>query len=174
VGVIFTLDADTKSVITQALDDLITELGKPCRLEYPPKWAPCVNCVYDPIGNKSSNRWLSGGPMQFPNGQTCPMCNGVGQLATAVTEVITFLCAWEPRKFWFPIPNLQIRSPYSIVQTKGFLKDLPKIERANFLYFQTPIEGIARKKYKLFKEPGDPSNIIQNRYFVASWERVDS
>ena len=63
MGKIFTLSDDIKSVVTDALDDLITELGKDCRLVYPPRFVPCGNCIYDPIAGKSSNHWKSGGPI---------------------------------------------------------------------------------------------------------------
>ncbi len=173
MGTIFTLDAALKATITTALDDLITELGKDCRLVYPPRWNACVNCVYDPVGNKSSNHWLSGGPLPFSNGSTCPLCDGVGRRAEEITEDTKFLCAWEPRKFFYPIKSLDIRAPFSIVQTKGYISpDLPKVLRAEHMVFQTGIEGVLRKKYKLMGQPGDQSNIIQGRYFVATWEQM--
>lgn len=173
MGTIFTLTPALKGVITTALDDLITELGKDCRLYYPPRWNACENCVYDPIGNKSSNYWLTGGPLPFPSGSTCPLCDGVGRRAEEVTEDITMLCAWEPRKFFHPIKHLDIRAPFSILQTKGYIDpDLPKVLRAESLVFQTGIEGILRKKYVLMGQPGDASNIIQGRYFIATWEQL--
>lgn len=172
MGKIFTLDAATKSIITDALDDLITELGKNCRLVYPPQMVSCINCVKDPIGNKSANRWKTGGPIPFSNGMTCPMCGGEGFKAIEHTEDVLMLCAWEPKHFYYPLSNLNIRIPYSIVQTKFFLTELPKVEQCDHLVFQTNIEGVALRKFKLYGEPGDRANIIQDRYAVATWERV--
>lgn len=173
MGKLFTLSAGVKSIISTALDDLITELGKNCLLVYPPRWGPCANCVVDPIGKKSTNRWKTGGPMPFAAGTNCPLCQGDGKFAQENSEVIQFLCAWEPKQFFYPIPNLDIRVPYGFVQTKGYLKDLPKVQRADHLIFQVAIDGIQRAKYTLFGEPGDRSNIIQGRYFTATWERYN-
>lgn len=171
VGKIFTLTSSVKSVITAALDDLITELGKNCMLVYPPKMTACVNCVYDPIGKKSSNVYLSGGPTPFGATQRCPMCDGAGRMAIPVQESIKLLCSLDPKKFFMPVPDIPIGSPEAYLQTKGMLSDLPKIKRADFLIFQTDISGIIEKKFRLFKEPADISNIIQGRYFVATWKQ---
>lgn len=171
MGVLFTLDTATKAVIQQGLDDLITELGKDCLIVYPPLRVNCVNCVKDPIGNKSSNVWKTGGPLPFPNGGICPMCNGSFTVAKENSETLHLLCAWEPRNFFYPIRNLDLKVPFGTIQTKGYMSDLPKIKRANYLVFELPIVPIIRQTYVLSGEPGDQSNIIQNRYFVATWER---
>ena len=173
MGTIFTLTPALKAVITTALDDLIIELGKNCRLVYPPRMVACNNCVYDPVGNKSSNFWLSGGPLPFSSGSTCPFCDGAGRRAEEVTEDVVMLCAWEPRKFFYPVKHRDIRAPFSILQTKGYIQpDLAKVLRSEHLVFQTGIEGLLRKKFKLMGQPGDQSNIIQGRYFIATWEQV--
>ncbi len=171
MGKIFSLDADVKGIITDALDDLISELGKDCRIVYPPKMVLCANCVSDPIGHKPSNRWKTGGPTQFSLGSLCPMCNGDGRRAEEVTEILRFLCEWDPKRFFKPLRNLDVRLPMGICQTKGYLADLPKVLRCDHMVLQVPIEGTLRLTYKLSGEPGDYSNIIQGRYFVATWER---
>lgn len=172
MGQLFTLDAATKAVITQGLDDLITELGKDCKLIYPPRMVNCTNCIQDPIGKKSSNHYLHGGPVPFSGVSTCPMCNGEFKIARENSESIKMLCAWKPRDFFLPVPNLNITIPMSYVQTKCYLKDLPKINRAQYLQFQVKTEGIQNKLFELHGEPGDVSNIIQDRYVVATWKRA--
>jgi hypothetical protein len=171
MGSIFTLTSGIKAVIQQALDDLITELGKPCKLVYPPRFVSCTNCVFDAIGQKSSNHWRNGGPMQFADGMSCPMCNGVGRIAQEVSEPIKLLCEWKPGNFVVPVPNLQLYAPNSLLQTKGYMSDLPKLMRADRLVYQTAIGGLLNQTFQLLGEPGDKSNIIQNRYCVATWQR---
>lgn len=172
MGKIFTLTPTIKSVIQQALDDLITELGKPCTLVYPPRMISCSNCRFDPIGQKSSNHWLSGGPMQFMDGMACPLCNGAGRIAKEVTDPISLLCNWQPKHFTVPIPNLNLRAPNSVLEIKGYLTDLPRVTRASYLIFENAIDGIVRQKFQLISEGGDRSNIIQGRYFSAVMERM--
>lgn len=172
MGKIFTLGADVKSIIQDAVDDVITELGKNCLLVYPPKMVLCSNCTSSPIGHKPSNVWKSGGPIQFGQGSLCPMCDGDGRRAEEASETIKFLCEWDVKKFFRPIHGIDLRIPRGVLQIKGFLTDLPKVVRCDHMILETAIDGILRAKYRLSGEPGDYSNIIQGRYFVAIWERI--
>lgn len=172
MGKVFTLTPSIKAVIQDALDDLITELGKNCVLYYTGKATPCTNCCWDPIGQSGGLIWKDGGPEPFPNGTICPMCNGKSMRYVETSESVKMLCAWEPKNFWNPIPNLDIRVPFSYVQTKGYFTDLPKINKANWMLFESAVEGLQRMKYTLLKSPGDQSNIIQGRYFIATWQQV--
>lgn len=172
MGKLFSIDDEIKSIIQDGLDDLITELGKNCRLVYPStKWESCDNCIYDPIGQKSSNRWRSGGPISFPNGTACPQCNGQGRRSVVVTEDITLLCELNPLKFVVPIRGVDIRVPNAFLQTKGFLTEANKIKKCDHLLLDIDNETLGNRRYKLKSDPCDISNIIQGRYFVCTWER---
>jgi hypothetical protein len=175
MGKIFSLGAGIKQVIQDAMDDLLANeqvggLGKTCLLVYPARYVPCPNCIIDPHSGRSTGRYRHGGPMPFQAGK-CPMCQGEARQAQEVSEEITLLCNWEPKKFLTPIKNLEVRAPYSVLETKGFLTDVPKILKTDHMVFQTPTSAYMRQKYKLASEPGDRSNIIQGRYFICQWER---
>lgn len=169
MGKIFSLDDGTKATITDALDDLITEFGKDCRLVYQPRLLPC-SCNQDHTG-KNANHY-NAAPAPFWPGN-CPLCGGKGKREQEVSENIKLLCAWDPKHFFSPVPSVEIRKPFSLLQTKGFLKDVPKLIKAQYLIFQTAIEGLFQKKFRLLSQPGDRSNIIQNRYFICEWEQFD-
>lgn len=169
MGNIFTITNDIREIAQGAIDDLINELGKTCQVVYPPKRVFCANCVYDPIGQKSSNKYKSGGSMPFSFG-TCPMCNGAGYHNESATDNITLLCAWQPQN-WFILPQ-NIRVPAGDLQTKGFITDLPKVIACIEMIVELPVEPYIRCKFRLASQPVDPGNIIQNRYFVATWERI--
>jgi len=175
VAKIFSIDSDIKSVIQDAMDDMLANtkdggLGKTCLLVYPARYIKCDNCVLDPHSGRSTGRYRHGGPMPFNQGK-CPMCQGEGRKAHEVSEEITLNCNWEPRKFVTPIPGIDLKIPYSLVETKGYMSDLPKILKADHMVFQLPVNPIIRQKFKLVGEPGDRSNIVQGRYFYAIWER---
>lgn len=172
MGQIFSLDADTLTVITQALDDIITVLGKDCVLVYPPKMTACPNCVPSPMGGQSSNRWRSGGPVPFPNTGVCPWCNGAGRRAEEQSELVHMSCEWNPKEYKRPLEDVDVRVPYSVLKTKGYLTDLPKIVRCEYLRLQIPVEGYSVRRFKLASNPGDESNIIQGRYCVAIWTQI--
>lgn len=168
MGKIFTLTDDIKKIAQYAIDDLIEQLGKTCSIVYPAAPEPCENCVFDAIAGVSANIWRTGGPMPFHVG-SCPMCNGQGLIYTEKNETVKFLCQWQPRA-WFIAPG-NIRIPDGYVQIKGYITDLPKVRRAEYILMQTPVSGYTYFKYKLDSEPIDQGNIIQNRYFIALLRR---
>jgi len=169
MGKIFTLTSDLISLAKDAFDDLINQLGKTCALVYPPKFTDCPNCILDSSG-RSTNRYQSGGPIPFTDG-ICPYCHGQGKFEQTTEESITLLCEWNPKNFKFPIPNADIRRPQSLLQTKGFIKDYRKIQRADHLIYQSDLQELSRKKFKLLSDGGDVSNIVQAEYFIATWEQ---
>lgn len=171
MGKLFTLDSATKSTIQDALDDIIAEFGKDCRLVYEGKWAACVNCLIDATSGKSTNRWRTGGPVPFQIG-VCPQCKGTGRRAEEVSESVRFKVEWEPKNFEYPVEGLDLRVPHSVCQIKGYLSDLPKVNRCDHIIIQTPIEGIIQARFKLYGEPISPGNIIQGRYFVAALKQL--
>lgn len=171
MGDFFSLDAATRTVITGALDDVLTEFSKPCRLVYPPLWQSCANCVFDPVGKKSANRWKHGGPIPFSAGSICSVCSGAGgHHAAEETEEVMVKIEWEPKRFWVPFPGVDLRAPYSVCQMKCFAHVVAKLMRAEYVVVQTPIEPILRTKMKMVGAPVSPGNIIQNRYFIATYE----
>lgn len=168
---IFTISSDIKQIAQNAIDDLIDQLGKDCLLVYPPLPESCVNCIIDPIGNKSSNHWTNGGPMPFPNGSICPLCNGSGYHFEETTKPIKLLISNDPSQWFVKMPaGLQV--PGGTIQTKGYVSDLPDVLQARKIIVQVSLEPMIRFTYELAGEPIDQGNIIQNRYWVAMWNRV--
>jgi hypothetical protein len=171
VGRVFTLSPGIIALAKNAISDLIDQLGKPCRLVYPPKMEPCVNCVFDSVGQKSSGRWVTGGPMPFPEGGKCPLCDEQGMLATEYTADIKMLIAWTPREFFLPpAPGVQI--PAGTIQAKTYIEHLPKIQQAREMVVQPHLEKLARWRFVLDCEPADVGNIVQDSFVVSQWKRA--
>lgn len=171
---IFSLDAAVKQVIQDALDDMLADgadggLAKRCLLVYPARRTACVNCVIDPRTGRSTGRYRQGGPSPFEG--RCPVCGGEGGLSEQASEELVLGCSWDSRRFATPCPP-GVRAPCSLVETKGYLRDAPKVLKAEHLVLQLPA-SVIRKRFKLLVEPGDRSNIIQGRYFHAVWEQAD-
>jgi hypothetical protein len=176
VGQIFSLDVDIKATVQAVLDDLLVDnasggFGKQCLLVYPPRLVACPNCLWDSVTNRSSNRPRSGAPIPFAPGGICPMCNAKGRSEQEVSENIVFKCTWDPKAFTYPLQNLDLTVPNSVVETKGYLTDLPKVMKASYIVVNLPMAPFVRQRFKLMGEPGDPSNIVQNRYMVAYWKQ---
>lgn len=166
---LFTLTNQVKSVAQNAIDSLIDQLGKDCLLIYPPTPIACPNCIPDPIGNKSSNKWITGGPMEFYNGP-CPVCNGEGVRYDNHTETIRQLISSEPSKFFIK-PPAGIQIPDGMIQCKTYFSHINKIVQSQEMVLQPSVQNTIRWRYKLVGEPVDVGNIIQNRYIVSIWRR---
>ena len=63
------IDSNFKTIFNNAISAILEDdaLTVSCTLEYGiTRYEDCVNCLYDPIGQKSSNRFQNGGPVPFP------------------------------------------------------------------------------------------------------------
>jgi len=153
-------------------DDILDLMAKPCKLTYPESFIDCVNCVYDPIGKKSSNRWVTGGPMPFHAGSICPICNGDGKLATENSENIQMSINWGQITFGKNMP-INIRIPMGgVIETRGYLTDLPKVKKCRSMSILGDIAPYGHFNFKLDGEPSDPFQFIPGRYFIANWVRI--
>lgn len=166
-----------RNICRDSLDEFINTFGKTCTLWYPPVMIQCVNCVYDPIGKKSAGRWLSGGPVQFPNGATCPLCEGAGQQrAESQTSTITMIVEADPKEYnRFDLS--EIRKPDGLVLGRGFMADVPNIKQCIKMQVESDsdsesVGGIIKYQYKLVGEPIDDSRVVQGRYFISLWQRI--
>ena len=168
MGKIFTITDKIRNIASDAIDDLIDQLGKDCELIYPSLKTDCPNCIYDPITNRSTGRYKSGGPRPFPHGTICPVCRGNGQIESTHTDTVRLLCQWNPKNFYVGPGAITI--PYGSVLTKGYMTDLPKILQSKRMIIQIPIHPYIRATFDLWSAPIDAGNIIQGRYFIAVWK----
>jgi hypothetical protein len=167
---IFEITPAIREVARKAFDDLIDQLSKTCRLYYPPIMEPCSNCLPDPIGKKSANRWLDGGPAPFPLGSVCPMCGGEGYRANQLYDDVQLLVSENAKKFYF---FGKIEIPDGSIETKFYIHDLPKVVKCDYMLLDLPNSQSLRKTYRLVGEPAIPGNIIQGRYVIALWQRIN-
>lgn len=167
----FEIPADTRTIVAESLKAVYDFLGKRCRLVYPHTWTDCTNCVSHQVGNRSVSHWRSGGPVFFPDGASCPVCGGQGKRAHESSEEISLVCEWEPKKFILPLPSVDVRVPYGLLQTKGEMVHLPKVVRCDHLVVDLPMESLVRARYHLAGEPFDKHQIAQGKFFTALWER---
>jgi len=168
---LFDISDEIRSVAADAISDLIDQLGKDCNLIYPPVFESCVNCIFDEIGNKSSNHWRNGGPIPFPNGSMCPYCNGAGQHATETFKNVKLLISAPPKEFLKSLPTT-LQVPDGVISTKGFIDDLPDVLQCRKMVAQVNIQNIIKYTYELFGEPMDTNNIAQSKFWTAYWRRV--
>ena len=128
-----------------------------------------ANCLYDPIGQKSANRYQSGGPAPFPFGGLCPMCNGVGRRPVISSENVQLAVIFEPRQF-LDI-NTPVNTPDGVIQTLAKKAMTAKLQRAKEIIVATDISGFFTHRYQRISEP-TPIGLGNNEFVLCTWKRV--
>jgi hypothetical protein len=140
-------------------------------LVYPGKREDCPNCKMDTLGirNKSVSIYVAGGPIPFERGMPCPYCNGRGYKEIETSQDITLRIYWD-KKYWVDV-GASIDVPDMSIQTIGYMTDLTKIERANYLI--PKYDGMEKFKTQKFRRhgPSFPQGFKQNstKYVVTFW-----
>lgn len=141
-------------------------IGVNCTLHFNDKKQPCPNCVFDSFNGRSSNKYKTGGPQLFSVG-ICPWCNGSGYFSSEYTEVIRLRTYWNKKDF-IKFGNIQI--PDGGAMIIGYLTDLPKLEKANFVSLVNEQQGYSKFNFNL---SGSPTlhGFAKDRYFLGSLTR---
>ena len=173
IGNIWTLTPDVVQIMYDAIDDMIFNWGKDCQLIFPGPIIPCNNCVFDSIGRRNMNAYRTGGPIPFGQGQVCPVCNGKGTInAPEVTKIIHMVLRWNPAHFAIANRQTDIQMPFGIIETEGWIKDVPDILQSRVMIAQLPLQPIINARFELFSQPVDPHTFSQGQSFVAHWKRL--
>lgn len=167
MGNIFTITQDIRDVAINAFDTLIIELGKTCRLYYPPQMVAC-NCTADPVGEKPNNYFDNGGSVGFPLGSVCPECNGSGFRSERAYSDVLMLVNEDPKTFY---KEFGVNIPDGFIQTKCLIESLNTILRCDYMQKDILTSDYLNTTYKINGQPIMPGNIIQRRYVVALWEK---
>jgi len=169
MGDLFTLTPDILALAKTAFSDLIVEMGKNCELYYT-NTIPCENCIPDDMIGRGSV-YNGTGPNPFNLGM-CPLCNGTGNSQDFTSEIIRMSVNKEIKSFFGKVPNIRI--PDGSIQTRGYIADLPKVLRCDHMICQVELKPYIVETYKLYGTPTDKSNIVQNTFFYATWERYET
>lgn len=144
------------------------DLGAECTLVYPPKYDECNNCYLDLATGRSNNIYKTGGPNPFTNHTVCPVCGGEGRLTVETTDSVRLRVYTNP-KDWKNI-GVKLNIPEGSAQIIGYFTDLPKIQRAKYIWVFVDLEGIQRWKYVSSSEPL-PWGLRGSRYFIMMVKR---
>tara|TARA_R110002020_G_scaffold55309_3_gene153626 strand:- start:9207 stop:9737 length:531 start_codon:yes stop_codon:yes gene_type:complete len=163
---------DLKTLFNDAIKGLI-EGGAgtiPCTIYYGiTKWESCDNCLYDPIGKKSSNRYQNGGAVPFGHGGICPVCNGEGKRPVISTENIDLVVVFDYKEFMGM--STPVNNPEGLIQTMATKEATPKFKRAKELQVATDIAGYGDQRFQRHSEP-QPLGLGNNEFVICTWKRV--
>ena len=137
------ITSDLKKLFNNAISSLLedTALTVACTLYFGvTKYEDCSNCIYDPIGRKSSNRFQNGGSVPFRFGTICPICRGEGKKPVITTEDLNLAVIYDYKSF------LNSRTPINIpdgsIQTICKKEIMPKLLRAKEIQTSTDIKNM--------------------------------
>ena len=166
------INNEFKSIFNNAISALLEDgaLTVTCTLEYGiTKYENCANCLYDPIGQKSSNRFQNGGPVPFPFGSVCPLCNGNGKKPITSSEDVNLAVIFEPKQF------LEITTPVNTadgyIQTLAKKDMTPKLQRAKEIIVSTDVSNFFSHRYQRVSEPL-PIGLGNNVFVLCMLRRV--
>ncbi len=166
---LFTISDDVINIFERGVDAIIDQLGKNVKLIFDPIIIPCPNCLFDPIGGKSSNRFKPGGPVPFSDGARCPYCRGTGKTEQERSTIVKASVSWSPQDYIDY--GISVQNARAVVSTKTLLNDVIKIQRAKIAIIDCDISSILKVKCRRLKDPV-PIGVKNSRYAMTFWQRI--
>ncbi len=166
------ITSDIKSLFDNAISSLLEDgaLTVQCTLHFGvTRYDDCANCVYDPVGRKSSNRFQTGGPGPFRNGGICPICGGAGKKPVIKTENINLGIIYDYRDFLGI--STPVNAPDGFIQTVSKKETIPKLLRAKELQPSIAIKNYVDSRFERASEP-QPVGFGNDNFVFCNWKRV--
>lgn len=160
-----------KNLFIEMIDGILDSeaLSVQCRLEYQTTDSVyCNNCVFDPILDKSYNKYNGNGPLDFAEGSICPVCGGFGKVICDTNENVYMAMIFDSKYWmnWGPnfvnIPNLAAQSLSSITL-------MPKILNCSKLTI-VGVESYDNGSYSKAGQP-TPMGLGNHNYILTNWTR---
>ena len=162
MAITFSIPTSIITLHEKACADIIAQLGKSCKLFYPPLRNTCPNCT--------GGYTYIGGPYPFQNGMPCPYCNATNIVESEITpDTITMMVYMNPKDF-IKYQEFNLNIPSSAIQSRGLMSDLNKVQRCNFMQIMS-IDGIETLRYKKVGE-AVPFGLMLREEFLQMWDRA--
>lgn len=161
-----------QTIYNQQMDMVLSQTGltTECQLNFGiTQKNICPNCIFDVNLKKSANKYKSGGPINFPLGQLCPYCNGVGYYGEETTKTI-YLAIISDSKKWIN-PPINIAIPDGSIQSicsNIYYDDIIKSKSLTILYYGSKRSN---PSYSLYNDPNH-IGLGDNNYISAIWKNI--
>jgi len=165
------IDANFKNLYNQAIESLLssTALAVPCKLKYnTTDQSFCTNCLYNPIVDKSFNKYNGSGPLPFPEGSICPVCNGFGKIIYDAEETV-YLGVILDSKYWLNWGPKNIQIPNLAAQTLCSITLMPKLQNATQMVVADN-EAYDNNQYSKAGPP-IPMGLGEHKFILTNWTR---
>ena len=158
-----------KQIYNDMIDHLISKegLSTSCKLIFDgTNNKLCPNCIYDPINQKSFNKYNGTGPVSFADGSVCPACLGFGKTQTT-SDIIVNLALILDSKYWLNWGPNHINIPNIAAQTICDISVLPNILSCkNMVVIET--ESHVPATYSKAGFP-TPIGLGDKKYILTNW-----
>jgi hypothetical protein len=155
----------------QAITDaMLDDWSKTCKIWYPPILEDCTECL-NPVDTTYINSvGLHGGPIA----NLCPFCGGTNKRQKEVTDTIQLEVDYTNllNRQGYVIEAPAINRPIDTITVKGYLTELPKLQRSIEIQLNTGAFPHVNGRYVLLADGTEPFTIVAGRYFLASLKRV--
>jgi hypothetical protein len=160
-----------KNLFVEAIDELISSnaLAVECKLFYDTTgYVYCNNCVYDPILQKSFNKYNNTGPINFAEGSVCPVCVGFGKILCDSEENIHMAVILDS-KYWMNWGSNSVLIPNLAAQTLTQINTMPKILNSSKMNIVS-VTGYDNGPYTKAGQP-TPMGLGRHNYILTNWIR---
>lgn len=162
---------EMKNIFNSAIDSLLKEnsLSISATLNYSQNTtAICPNCEFDPISNRSANRYNGVGTDSFAEGQICPVCHGFGYVETTSSENVAIGVIFDQKHFINIDKANMVNIPNGSIQTICSNIYYSQLRSADNISFVISKEIYS---YKRSSSP-TPMGFGDTNYVVMLWERL--
>lgn len=168
------MTADFKALHTGLIDELIASGN--CGVEHQiiygeTKWIDCINCFWDAAGQKSTNKYFPGGPIEFHTG-ICPYCHGRGRIQNETTDILIAAVNFDYNTWvgWNGT-SARTRYPDGGAQTMSKMDTITKIQRAQEIILNTDIQKYTHHRMTRDGEP-TPCGLGNDAYIFTIWKHM--
>jgi len=165
------IDATFKQLHIDMITEVIRACAVTCTLSFGVTlWTDCANCIFDPIGNKSSNRYQTGGPAAFTVG-ICPMCAGAGKIPDVQTSTVSLAPIYD-YKSWIPMTT-KVQSPNGFIQTVSLFSTYAELTQAKEVIVDTAIDTTVRSKFERYGKP-EMCGLGSSSFVLVMWKLIEN
>ena len=155
-----------KTTFNNAIDALLEDSActVPCTLVFGgQKFEPCTNC--------QGGIYVPGGPIPFPNGRICPLCQGSSRREVELSETVYLMPIFNSKKWMTTAVKQSVKAPSELCETMCNIEHLSKIKACKHIAIDTRNTDRTQNIFKRLGEP-EPCGFGDMRYIITAWERV--
>lgn len=160
------ITAALKTTFNNAIDALLEDSActVSCKLIFGgQKFVACTNC--------QGGIYVPGGPIPFPNGKVCPLCQGTSKKEVEQSEIVYLMPIFDSKKWTSGAIKTSPKYPLEVCETMSHLTLMPKLKACKHIILDFTNSNYTQNVFKRIGEP-EPCGFGDMRYIITAWERI--